>query len=132
MGTSGATFYITGVQLEAGTTATPFEQRLYGTELALCQRYYETFVNATVQGIFYDGYSSITGQSMGINMPYKVTKRAAPTITSVGSWSTSNISGSLSFNTGVESLFAYYGSASSGRVYWYNQANAGFTASAEL
>jgi len=40
VGTSGATFYITGVQLEAGTTASPFEYRQYGTELALCQRYY--------------------------------------------------------------------------------------------
>jgi hypothetical protein len=40
VGTSGATFYITGVQLEKGTAASPFENRLYGTELQLCQRYY--------------------------------------------------------------------------------------------
>jgi hypothetical protein len=51
VGTSGATFYITGVQLEAGTTASPFEYRQYGTELALCQRYYQKSYNyATVPG----------------------------------------------------------------------------------
>ena len=41
MGTNGATFYITGVQLERGSVATSFDYRPYGTELALCQRYYE-------------------------------------------------------------------------------------------
>jgi hypothetical protein len=39
IGTDGATFYITGVQLEKGSTATSFDYRPYGTELALCQRY---------------------------------------------------------------------------------------------
>ena len=41
VGTNGATFYITGVQLEIGTSATPFERRLYNQELANCQRYYQ-------------------------------------------------------------------------------------------
>jgi hypothetical protein len=41
VGTNGATFYITGVQLEKGSTATSFDYRPYGTELSLCQRYYQ-------------------------------------------------------------------------------------------
>ena len=40
VGTNGATWYVTGVQLEKGSTATSFDYRPYGTELALCQRYY--------------------------------------------------------------------------------------------
>ena len=68
VGTNGATFYITGVQLEVGTQATSFEYRQYGTELALCQRYYEQ----------YTMYLSTTA----FPAYYKVTKRTAPTITS--------------------------------------------------
>lgn len=48
VGTNGATWYITGVQLEAGTVASPFERRDYGRELAMCQRYYQKSYNVDV------------------------------------------------------------------------------------
>jgi len=55
VGTNGATFYITGVQLEKGSTATSFDYRPYGTELILCQRYYQlvhpTAGNATTSTV---------------------------------------------------------------------------------
>ena len=54
VGTNGATFYITGVQFETGTSATPFEHRPIGTELSLCKRYYQKFGNLT-------GYGGIAG-----------------------------------------------------------------------
>jgi hypothetical protein len=74
VGTSGATFYITGVQLEAGTTASPFEYRQYGTELALCQRYYEV-----TPGRLVGSYVGGALASYAI-WAYKVTKRALPTV----------------------------------------------------
>jgi len=77
VGTNGATFYITGVQLEAGTTASPFEYRQYGTELALCQRYYEV-VNATL-GAYVDNGAV---DNVRFYIAFKVTKRANPTVTS--------------------------------------------------
>jgi hypothetical protein len=73
VGTNGATFYITGVQLEVGSTATPFERRLYNQELANCQRYY--FNDFTYcQGSFY----STTGIVGTNRLP--VTMRASPSV----------------------------------------------------
>jgi len=50
IGTNGATFYITGVQLEKGSTATSFDYRPYGTELQLAQRYYQLVSSFTAAG----------------------------------------------------------------------------------
>jgi archaellum component FlaF (FlaF/FlaG flagellin family) len=71
----GATFQITGVQLEVGPTATPFEYRPIGLELALCQRYYEK-VSA---GNIINNYSP--SGYVGVSYPYKVTKRNTPLVT---------------------------------------------------
>ena len=90
VGTSGATFYITGVQLEKGSVATSFDYRPYGTELALCQRYYEKSFDigtAVAQNSgTYNGTSVAPspGPLSGMNFSetrYKVTKRNAATLT---------------------------------------------------
>lgn len=77
--TAGATWYITGVQLEKGSAATPFEVRPYGTEFALCQRYYEVLVG---------NYASESPYGTGVNPRsywfFKVTKRASPSVTNSG------------------------------------------------
>ena len=76
VGTNGATFYITGVQLEKGSTATSFDYRPYGTELALCQRYYQVLASG-VNGPVSIG-AAYTASSVFMVIPFKTTMRAAP------------------------------------------------------
>jgi len=87
--TIGNYFQITGVQLEVGDTATPFEHRSYGQELALCQRYYEvdnpdtpTIFGESIRGV---AYHPINGSGGALNrdgpfQSFKVNKRASPTL----------------------------------------------------
>jgi hypothetical protein len=84
---SGATFYITGVQLERGSTATPFECRMYGQELALCQRYFETSYPSTVTPgtSGYVGPAEVSARTTSngfcfYTVPYSVQKRTTPSI----------------------------------------------------
>jgi len=79
--TSGATFYITGVQLEPGTVATPFERRSYGAELALCQRYYEAG-SADLVG----GFISAAGLSIYGHISFLQVKRVSPTVSAPANW----------------------------------------------
>ena len=84
VGTNGATFYITGVQLEAGTVATPFERRSYGQELALCQRYfYQIQGNTTSNTVLGNGFSN-NANDLFAYMKFPVTMRSSPTVTSSG------------------------------------------------
>jgi hypothetical protein len=89
VGTNGATWYITGVQLEVGTQATTFTTAggSYGAELQLCQRYYCKTYNISVVPGTADGSGSIGGSGTGnlyrpiVNWSYPVQMRATPTIT---------------------------------------------------
>ena len=106
VGTASATFYITGVQLEVGSVATPFERRQYGTELMLCQRYLPAMFAASAdQGLGSGSFYSAA--TVSFVYPFIVTPRVTPTgITASAvnalkffSNSTSSPSTSITFNT---------------------------------
>lgn len=93
--TLNATLQITGVQMESGTTVTPFERRPYGAEFAMCQRYYQAYTS-----IFVSGYNG-AGSNVFTDISLPVVMRANPTVTLSG-WS--NLNGS---NASVNSNLAH-------------------------
>ena len=84
VGTTNATFYITGVQLEVGTQATSFDFRDYGSELILCQRYYwKSISTGSGQTRISMGLAYSTTQTSQHAVMYPVEMRATPTINSL-------------------------------------------------
>jgi len=98
VGTNTATFYITGVQLEKGSTATSFDYRPYGTELALCQRYLPCFNFSAANGSLGSGFASATTSAL-INCVFPVQVRTPATgILVTGSFNAYTVAGGNSGN----------------------------------
>lgn len=142
--TNGATFYITGVQLEKGSTATSFDYRPYGTELALCQRYFWN-VRGDIEPYvgFASGMVRNGGTSQIVYCKYPVNMRAAPTFTganvTVETVNNQNVVGSPSGSfAGLSSARIDYSitgqTAGSAAVLWLNGNTSAsyFNVSAEL
>ena len=125
--TNGATFYITGVQLEKGSTATSFDYRPYSAELQLCQRYYET--GGFDYGTLFSG-NVTSGSNYFATAYFKVTKRAASTITTTNLYATNFPSSASSVGGASPTVSAQlYRAANGTGVGGFNDS---WTASAEL
>ncbi len=111
---------VTGVQLEVGTKATPYEMQIYSDQLAQCQRYYTTAYGSL------SGYTT-TGTGNQYNGTFNVTMRSSPTITVTSS---SNLNTTGATITAYNSTYFYHYSLGSAAGGYISSANA--TASAEL
>jgi hypothetical protein len=146
IGSASATFYITGVQLEVGETATPFEHRSYGDELARCQRYYQYIGKGESYGHLGLG---IAYNTTGIRLPVQmrpVGMRTIPSITSSGSIRTAhqvsspNVTGvSIATSESTDNIVGVNVAVASGLTQGYvygitnnNDTNAHIAFSAEL
>ena len=99
--TNDATFEITGVQLEVGSVATDFEHRSFGQELALCQRYYQQYVNPCITGVIPDNGS----KAYSLGLQFQTRMRAVPTLTIANAGNGGNVSDGSS-NQSISSLNA--------------------------
>ena len=115
VGTSGATFYITGVQLEVGSSATGFEYRQYGTELDLCYRYFQQY---KLSGA---GALGGSGQVPIIGFTYPKIMRSTPTI----SWISGGIAGNGSVSSNITSLNSITNTSATSSIILYVVASLG-------
>jgi hypothetical protein len=131
LGTNGATFYITGVQLEVGSIATGFDYRVYGTELANCQRYYQQGLYSTQPAIYFEVYS-VSGIYPTGNVPFLTAMRAVPTTAFIGTQIYTNCS-LYGFAASPNTAFVQLQATGTGRTSFNSGGSGGgYSLSAEL
>ena len=139
---SSATLFLTGVQLEKGSTATSFDYRPYGTELVLCQRYYQQPIQSLTSGISQGGiltfYALNANEAISTNF-LPVPMRTTPTVTIYGNTGTAgnafNLTGAAEIATvAVDRINPYSITRLTKTTGWSTGQLIGcvFTASAEL
>jgi hypothetical protein len=118
VGTNGATFYITGVQLEVGTKATPYEMQIYSDQLAQCQRYYAQFTISSFRG-----YNVSASNILNSQFRSPQTMRASPTgVIVTQPTSTANITGNISILDNTADYFSVGFTGTAAGQSFYNSA----------
>jgi hypothetical protein len=131
--TNGATFYITGVQLEAGSVATPFERRDYGRELIMCQRYFQ---NSSFAGM--GAWTGAAAAFLVNPVPLPVIMRATPTASQPSGWTMQGVTASavgFTVTGATPSILLIQSANQNGQgdgVCRQLSPNSGYSASAEL
>ena len=130
VGTNGATFYVTGVKLEIGSVATPFNRQSLAKSMADCQRYYQQIGGGAVS-VTLQGYAPAANSTLACTINYS-TMRANPTAARIGAWTIGNAS-APNLYVGLNSLGLNTLSAAAGQVNVYaTDATGLITLSAEL
>ncbi len=118
--TSSATFDVTGIQLEIGSQATPFEHRSFGEELALCHRYF-SFLGGASASTLVGGYKAGASDDYTSYHGFPAEMRVAPSATIGGTWTTLNCSQPKIAYIQPQGCTLYASVAGSGD--WYFHAN---------
>lgn len=132
MTTLNATWQVTGVQLEVGDKATPFEHRSYGDELARCQRYYYEIGGTATNDFAQKGYQAASQYAMN-TISHPTTMRAAPTLTKSGTFAASNIGEPSAVAASITNfVWQAQKNGSTGAWNFYSNSSGKFTLDAEL
>jgi hypothetical protein len=124
---------ITGVQLELGSTSTPFEHRHQGLELLLCKRYCQAFYGTNSAVSFPTRGAPGSGNALWLSIVYSTEMRSSPTAVVVGTWSTFNCPQPTVTQAGPISTTLLSNASAAGDAFFYaSAANVGLVLSAEL